>query len=186
MRMPFAWLLKAHPLDLPGFLRELCFGMRGVWPVVMPHINYWRANQMFLRKREHDRAIWRIAQFVAEQPAIKGVAYSSWLFGVETGGESPHLRWLREFFAAENAQIIDAGPALADAGFLVGNERRGSYTPMASSARAKRLCCGLVRTYWPGRIATLNSPTGSAFARLCPLKGAGGALRRRHPPLAKR
>ena len=65
MRMPFAWLLKAHPFDLPGFLRELCFGMRGVWPVVMPHINYWRANQMFLRKREHDRAIWRIAQFVA-------------------------------------------------------------------------------------------------------------------------
>jgi hypothetical protein len=124
MRMPFAWLLKAHPFDLPGFLRELCFGMRGIRPIVMPHFNYWRANQMFLRKREHDRAIWRIAQFVEEQPAIKGVAYSSWLFAVETGEESPHLSWLREFFAAENARIIDAGPALADAGFLVGNERR--------------------------------------------------------------
>jgi hypothetical protein len=124
MRMPFSWLLKAHPFDLPGFLRELCSGMRGVGPVVMPHINYWRANQMFLRKREHDRAIWRIAQFVEEQRAIKGVAYSSWLFAVETGEESPHLGWLREFFAAENARIIDAGPALTDAGFLVGNERR--------------------------------------------------------------
>ena len=124
MRVPFSWLLKAHPFDLPGFLFELCFGMRGVGPVVMPHINYWRANQLFLRKREHDRAIWRIAQFVEEQPAIKGVAYSSWLFAVETGEKSPHLGWLREFFAAENAQIIDAGPALVDAGFLVGNERR--------------------------------------------------------------
>ena len=71
-RMPFAWLLKAHPFDLPGFLRELCFGMRGVGPVVMPHINYWRANQMFLRKREHDRAIWRIAQFVNERARDQG------------------------------------------------------------------------------------------------------------------
>jgi len=124
MRVPFSWLLKAHPFDVPGFLSELCFGMRGVGPVVMPHINYWRSNQLFLRKREHDRAILRIAQFVEDQPAIKGVAYSSWLFAVETGEESPHLGWLREFFAGENARIIDAGPALADAGFLVGNERR--------------------------------------------------------------
>jgi hypothetical protein len=124
MRMPFAWLLKAHPFDLPGFLRELCFGMRGVGPFVMPHINYWRANQLFLRKREHDRAIWRIAQFVEEQPAIKGVAYSSWLFAVENREGAPHLGWMREFFAAENARIIDAGPALEDAGFLVGSEQR--------------------------------------------------------------
>jgi hypothetical protein len=124
MRMPFSWLLKAHPFDLPGFLREVCFGMRGVGPLVMPHINYWRVNRLFLRKRDHDRAIWRIAQFVEDQPAIKGVAYSSWLFAVENREASPHIGWMREFFAAENAQIIDAGPALADAGFLVGDERR--------------------------------------------------------------
>ena len=124
MRVPFAWLLKAHPFDLPGFLRELCFGMRGVGPVVNPHINYWRANQMFLRKREHDRSIWRIAQFVSERRGIKGVACSSWLFAAEAGEESPHLGWLREFFATENARIIDAGPALTERGFLVGSERR--------------------------------------------------------------
>jgi hypothetical protein len=176
MRMPLTWLLKAHPFDLPGFLRELCFGMRGVWPVVMPHINYWRANQMFLRKREHDRAIWRIAQFVAEQPAIKGVAYSSWLFGVETGEESPHLRWLREFFAAENARIIDAGPALADAGFLVGNERRrqlyanGVFRPRETIvlwSRADILA-------WAHRHPEFADGVGVRAA--CPaLKGAGGA-----------
>ena len=75
-------------------------------------------------KREHDRAIWRIAQFVEERARDQGTGHSSWLFGVETGEQSPHLGWLREFFAAENARIIDAGPALADAGFLVGNELR--------------------------------------------------------------
>ena len=66
-RMPFAWLLKAHPFDLPGFLRELCFGMRGVGPMVEPHFNWWRANRIVLLKREHDRAMWRIAQFVKDR-----------------------------------------------------------------------------------------------------------------------
>ena len=129
-RMPCTWLLKAHPMDLSGFIRELCFGMRGVGPFVEPHINYWRANQMVLLKREHERAIWRIAQFVEERPAIKGLVGSSWLYGVATGEQSPHLSWLREFFAAENAQFIDAGPvaAFVERGFLVGNElRRQQY-----------------------------------------------------------
>lgn len=125
-RMPFAWLLKAHPFDLPGFIGALCVGMRGVGPMVEPHINWWRTNQMLLTKREHERSIWRIAQFVEEQPEIKGLVSSSWLYGVETGDQSPHLAWLREFYAAENARIIDAGPVVdaAERGFLVGNELR--------------------------------------------------------------
>ncbi len=170
MRMPLAWLLKAHPFDLAGFLRELCFGMRGVGPVVMPHVNYWRSNQMFLRKREHDRAIWRIAQFVNDEPAIKGVAYSSWLFAVETGEESPHLGWLREFFAVENARIIDAGPALTDAGFLVGNERRrqlyasGVFRPREAIvlwSRADMLA-------WAHRHPELADGVGDRAVRLAP------------------
>jgi len=124
LRMPLAWFLKAHPLDVPGFLFEVCFRMRGVTPVIEPHINYWRANQIALLKREHERAIWRIAQYVEAQPEVKGLITSSWLYGVETGEESPHLSWLREFYAGRNARIIDAGPALEDAGFLVGSERR--------------------------------------------------------------
>ena len=86
-RMPLAWLLKAHPFDLSGFLSELCFCMRGVGPIVEPHINYWRATQMVLSKREHELAIWRITQFVEEQPAIKGLVTSSWLYGLATGEE---------------------------------------------------------------------------------------------------
>ena len=129
-RMPFAWLLKAHPFDLSGFIGTLCFGMRGVGPMVEPHINWWRANQMLLTKREHERSIWRIAQFVEERPEIKGLVSSSWLYGVETGDQSPHLAWLREFYAAEKARIIDAGPVVdaEERGFLVGNElRRKQY-----------------------------------------------------------
>jgi hypothetical protein len=123
-RMPLSWLLKVHPFDLSGFLGELCFGMRGVGPFVEPHINYWRASRLLLLRREHERSIWRIAQFIKVQPAIKGLVTSSWLYAVETGEDSAHLGWLREFFASENARIIDAGPALVESGFLVGNERR--------------------------------------------------------------
>ncbi len=123
-RMPLGWLLKTHPFDLPGYLWELCFRMRGLGPVVEPHINYWRTNQVFLSKREHERSIWRIAQFVEERPSIKGLITSSWLYAVENNKESPHLSWLREFYQNENAKILDAGDALSDAGFLIGSERR--------------------------------------------------------------
>ena len=134
-RMPLAWLLKAHPLDLSGFIRELCFGMRGVGPFVEPHINYWRANQMVLLKREHERAIWRIAQFVEEQPEIKGLVSSSWLYGVETGEQSPHLCWLREFFAAENARINRRGAGRCPGGKGLLCRQRAA----AASIRQRRL-----------------------------------------------
>ena len=110
-RMPLAWLLKAHPVDLPGFLWELFVGMRGLGPVVVPHINYWRANKLFLTKREHERAIFRMAQYVEQCPAIRGLVTSSWLYAFETRESSPHLGWLRDFYADENAKVLDAGPA---------------------------------------------------------------------------
>lgn len=178
LRMPLAWMLKAHPLDVPGFLREVCFGMRGVHPVVEPHINYWRANQIVLLKREHERAIWRIAEFVEQQPAIKGLITSSWLYAVETGEESPHLSWLREFYAGENARIIDAGPALEDAGFLVGNERRrqlyakGLFRPRETIvlwARADMLA-------WARRHPELADGAGGRAAA-CTSKGIGARSR---------
>ena len=166
-RMPFAWLLKAHPFDLSGFIGTLCFGMRGVGPMVEPHINWWRANQMLLTKREHERSIWRIAQFVEERPEIKGLVTSSWLYGVETGDQSPHLAWLREFYAAENARIIDAGPSIARKGAsLSATSCGGSNTSAASFAHARQSYCGLVRTCWPGRAATPNSPTEPPSAPL--------------------
>ena len=162
-RMPLTRLLKAHPSDLSGFLGELCFGVRGVGPVVEPHINYWRANQMVLLKREHERAIWRIAQFVEEHPAIKALISSSWLYAVETGNESPHLGWLREFYALENARTHRRRTG-ACGRWLPGRQRAAATaTP---SVHARRSCCGLVRTYWPGRIATLNAPTAPASAPL--------------------
>lgn len=123
-RMPRAWLLKVHPFDVCGFLRELCFHMRGIGPMVVPHLNYWRANPMFMLKGEQELAVCRIAQFVERHPEIRGLVASSWLYGTEVGEGFPHLAWIRDFFASEKTRIIDSGPALPDAGFMVGSARR--------------------------------------------------------------
>ena len=85
------------------------------------------------------RAVFRIAQFVEERP-IKGLITSSWLYAVETKEESPHLGWLREFYANENAKILDADPALTDGGFPVGSERRRQQF-----ALVRRSCSSLGR-----------------------------------------
>jgi hypothetical protein len=124
MDMPRAWLLKVHPTALPSLARELWNGFGGMGPVIMPHINYWRPNPLFVTLKEQERSLRRIAKSIAGDTRIKGFISSSWVYGEAVGETTPHLAWLRDFFAANNAFIIDAGPALDDAGFLMGSDKR--------------------------------------------------------------
>jgi hypothetical protein len=124
MRMPRAWLLKVHPIELPGLIREITSGFGGLGPVVMPHINYWRSNPLFILHGEQQRALWRIAKSIEYEYHIKGLIASSWLYSLTVGEIFPYLAWVRDFFIEHNAYVVDAGPALADAGFLVGSKKR--------------------------------------------------------------
>jgi hypothetical protein len=124
MDMPRAWLLKVHPMELPGLARELWRGFGGLGPVVMPHINYWRPNPLFVTLKEQQRSLRRIAKSIESDSRIKGFISSSWVYAEAVGEATPHLAWLRDFFAANNAYITDVGPALEDAGFLVGSDKR--------------------------------------------------------------
>jgi hypothetical protein len=122
--MPRAWLLRVHPLELPGLIREIVSGIGGLGPVVMPHINYWRANPMFIFKGEQERALWRITKSIEHESRIKGLITCSWLYSIATGECSPHLVWIRDFYVDHNAYVLDLGSAPVDSGFLVGSEIR--------------------------------------------------------------
>jgi hypothetical protein len=122
--MPRAWLLRTHPMELLGLIREFISGIGGLGPVVLPHINYWRQNPMFIFKGEQERALWRITKSIENDWRIKGLIASSWLYSLETCEHFPHLSWVREFFIEQNAYVVDHGPARAEAGFLVGSEKR--------------------------------------------------------------
>jgi hypothetical protein len=135
MAMPRTWLLRIHPLALPGVLSEIATGLRGLGPIVMPHLNYWRANPMMLLPGENDRAMWRIARSIERQPAILGLVASSWLYSTDVGDASPHLAWVRAFYEENGAYLVDMELAPERMGFLIGSEARrrlhaaGSFRP---------------------------------------------------------
>jgi hypothetical protein len=124
MAMPRTWLLKVHPLALPGVLRVLFFEAGGMGPMIMPHVNYWRSNPMMMLKEEHELSMRRIARTVELQPRIKGLVAVSWLYSIEVGEVSPHLAWLRDFYQENGADITDMEPAPVRAGFMVGSKSR--------------------------------------------------------------
>lgn len=126
MAMPRTWLLRAHPLALPGLLREIVFGVGGFGPLVTPHVNYWRANPGLLFEKENERAFWRIAKTIEMQPEIKGLTALSWLNCRAVATASPHLAFVREFYLNNGAYLIDMNVAPPDSGFRLGNETRQS------------------------------------------------------------
>jgi hypothetical protein len=127
MKIPRAWLLKVHPLDLSGLLREIISGFGGFGFVAMPHVCYWRANLLFVLRKEQERALWRIAKSMERDTRIQGFVSSSWLYSTAVGEVSPHLAWLRKFFIDHGAYLIDAGPAVEEAGFLIGSATRREF-----------------------------------------------------------
>jgi hypothetical protein len=122
--MPRTWLLRVHPLALPGVVRQLAFEMGGLAPIAMPHLNYWRDNPLLMLRKEHDLSFWRIARSIERQPRIKGVVAASWLYSVEVGEVTPHLAWVRDFFLNAGAYLVDMDPAPVRSGFMIGSELR--------------------------------------------------------------
>jgi hypothetical protein len=124
MALPRTWLLKVHPLALPGLLAEIVGGMGGLGPIVMPHLNYWRDKPMLMLQQENERAMWRIARSIELQPQIRGLVASSWLYSIEVGRVSPHLAWVRDFYLENGAYLVDMERAAERSGFLIGSEAR--------------------------------------------------------------
>jgi hypothetical protein len=115
-RVRYAWLLRFPPPAVPGFLFEVIFGLKGLGPVILPHINRWRPNPLFVRKLEVERSLWRIAKTLEFRPDVKFLLSDSWLHSADLKQNSPHLAWLRTIYEEAGAYIVSMEPAQEDSG----------------------------------------------------------------------
>lgn len=97
------------------------------------------------------------AQVLEDRPAAAGAAPHDGLFVIYSTAVrevSPHLCWLRDFFAENGATIVEMEKAPPDYGFMIGSARHrapheeGGCRPRLTSS------CGRGPTCSPGRRAT--------------------------------
>lgn len=134
-RISYVWTLKFPPRAVPGFLFEVAFGLKGWGPLILPHINRWRPNPLFLRKAEVERSLWRMAKTLEYQPDVKFLMTDSWLYSVDVSQVSPHLAWLRSIYEDAGAYVVSLEPAHEEAGFKEASNTRaelydaGAFNP---------------------------------------------------------
>jgi hypothetical protein len=123
-RLPYSWLLKVCPAHLPGLVRQVGLAMGGLGPLITPHINNGRRNQLCMLRKNSLFSLWRIAKTLELNPHVRGFYAVSWFFSAETEREFPHLAWMRTMYTDEGAYVVDMEVAPRDAGFLIGSDKR--------------------------------------------------------------
>ncbi len=123
---PRSWLLRARPRHLPILLYRTMFGLKGFKPTFCTHISIVRSKVPALIEKASMISYWRLAQALALQPEIRGIATSSWLYAPEMQEISPHLAWIRRLIVENGGAVADIGEAPPDSGFLEGSSVRRS------------------------------------------------------------
>jgi hypothetical protein len=134
-RLNYSWPLRFPPLAVPGFLYEMPLDLREWGSLILPHINRWRLNPLFVRKIGVERSLWRMAKTLEYRPDVKFLMSDSWIYSAELSEVSPHLGWLRALYQEAGAYIVDMEPAHEDAGFREQSPKRaelydaGAFNP---------------------------------------------------------
>jgi hypothetical protein len=119
----------------PHALAFIATKLGGFAPLIEIHVNARRRNRLTLTESEGLRSYFLIAQTLKEQPEVKGLFATGWLFCESTGRITPQLAWLREFFLRHGAFVASTGLVPEDTGFRTGSEERrklyedGLYRP---------------------------------------------------------
>ena len=95
-----SWLLKVPPRDAPGLVRALA-KLRGLGPVMFPHLNPYRPPGHLAEPAITD-ALDAMAETLESRADLRGLVAASWLRSPDVHRVSPHL-------AAVNAPILAAG-----------------------------------------------------------------------------
>lgn len=121
---PQSWLLKVHPLALPGMIYQLIDGFGGGGRFIVSHLWGWRTNPYLILPGENERSLWLIAREIAGRPEVRGLMSDAWYLSAEAARVFPHLAWARQFFIDRGAFLVDMGPAPPQSGFLAGSAKR--------------------------------------------------------------
>jgi hypothetical protein len=95
-----SWLLEVPLRDVPGLARTLA-KLRGLGPVMFPHLNPYRPPGHLAEPAISD-ALAAMAETLDARPDLRGLVAASWLRSPDVHRVSPHL-------AAVNAPIVDGG-----------------------------------------------------------------------------
>lgn len=107
---PLRWPMCVHPLSLPGLIFEMVAGMRGIYPTLVPHLNYGRKGSLIVRQEGFERALWLTAKAMEMMPEVRGVSGVSWFYSAVVGETFPHLAWMRRLFTEGGAYVVELYP----------------------------------------------------------------------------
>jgi hypothetical protein len=113
-RLPYSFIFRCHPLNLPGLLAQVFGPMRGAGPALSLHFNYARRNQLILPQKEFERALWRMAKVLERNPELTGVTSNAWFHSEALRETFPRLVWMRDLFLGADAYAVDLEPGHAE------------------------------------------------------------------------
>jgi hypothetical protein len=121
--IPRQWLLNARYAELPRVWWFVATRMRGLRPVIVPHLTGRRPLPP-ITAGEVNRSYALMAQLLEQRPDLKGLAGASWLRSPDTHRVSPRLACVNRVIVANGGLETVIGPAPADCGVLTRSETR--------------------------------------------------------------
>ena len=121
--IPRQWLLNAHYAELARVWWFVATRMRGLRPVIVPHLTGRRPLPP-ITENEVNRSYALMAQLVEQRPDLKGLAGASWLRSPDTHRVSPRLACVNSVIVANGGLETTIGPAPDDCGVLTRSATR--------------------------------------------------------------
>jgi hypothetical protein len=137
--VPRRWLLRIPWRDLPGALRTIGSELGGFRPLLVPHLNARRRSPWLTETAAH-RSYYLMAEALAAQPHLRGVAGASWFRAPGIVEVAPHLAWVNKVFVENGGFVTTIGPADENSGVFANSPQRralyeaGKFRPLIGLA----------------------------------------------------
>ena len=117
-----SWLYRVPPRDWVRLVRSMR-EMRGLGPVIFPHLNP-RRRSPHLQEPDITRSLTVLAESLDRRSDLRGVAAASWLRSPDTYRVSPWLAAVNAPILAGGGFVTTVGAAPDDCGVFASSQRR--------------------------------------------------------------